>query len=116
MKRQAGRPAFFLRISEVAHRENLCYTSDITRTEDAMANFTKQAIKASFLKLLNQQPLNKISVRDIVDAHKGTVQPAPVPAIVASAARQLRETLPGEHGKFWKSSCPRIEGSRSGSY
>ena len=67
MKRQAVRPAFFLRISEVAHRENLCYTSDITRTEDAMANFTKQAIKASFLKLLNQQPLNKISVRDIVE-------------------------------------------------
>ena len=58
MKRQAGRPAFFLPISEVAHRENLCYTPDITRTEDAMANFTKQAIKASFLKLLNQQPLN----------------------------------------------------------
>ena len=63
MKRQAVRPAFFLRISEVAHWENLCYTSDITRTEDAMANFTKQAIKASFLKLLNQQPLNKISVK-----------------------------------------------------
>lgn len=32
-----------------------------------MANFTKQAIKASFLKLLNQQPLSKISVRDIVE-------------------------------------------------
>ena len=32
-----------------------------------MTNFTKQAIKASFLKLLNQQPLNKISVRDIVE-------------------------------------------------
>ena len=32
-----------------------------------MANFTKQAIKASFLKLLNEKPLNKISVRDIVE-------------------------------------------------
>lgn len=32
-----------------------------------MPNFTKQAIKASFLKLLNQQPLNKISVRSIVE-------------------------------------------------
>lgn len=32
-----------------------------------MANFTKQAIKASFLKLLNEQPLSKISVRDIVE-------------------------------------------------
>ena len=32
-----------------------------------MANFTKQAIKASFMKLLNQKPLSKISVRDIVE-------------------------------------------------
>lgn len=32
-----------------------------------MPNFTKQAIKASFLKLLNEQPLNKISVRSIVE-------------------------------------------------
>ena len=32
-----------------------------------MANFTKQAIKSSFLKLLNEKPLNRISVRDIVE-------------------------------------------------
>ncbi len=32
-----------------------------------MPNFTKQAIKASFLKLLAEQPLNKISVRNIVE-------------------------------------------------
>ncbi|MGM9663454.1 MAG: TetR/AcrR family transcriptional regulator [Eubacteriales bacterium] len=32
-----------------------------------MPNFTKSAIKASFLKLLNEQPLSKISVRDIVE-------------------------------------------------
>ena len=32
-----------------------------------MANFTKQAIKTSFLKLLNEKPLNKITVRDIVE-------------------------------------------------
>ena len=32
-----------------------------------MANFTKQAIKASFLQLPNEQPLSKISVRDIVE-------------------------------------------------
>lgn len=32
-----------------------------------MANFTKQAIKLSFIKLLNERPLNKISVRDIVE-------------------------------------------------
>ena len=30
-----------------------------------MANFTKQAIRASFLKLLNEKPLGKISVKDI---------------------------------------------------
>lgn len=32
-----------------------------------MANFTKQAIRASFLKLLNEKPLGKISVKDIVE-------------------------------------------------
>jgi AcrR family transcriptional regulator len=32
-----------------------------------LANFTKKAIKASFLKLLTQQPLHKITVRDIVE-------------------------------------------------
>lgn len=32
-----------------------------------MANFTKQAIKASLIKLLEQRPLNRISVRDIVE-------------------------------------------------
>lgn len=32
-----------------------------------MANFTKQAIRTSFMKLLNEKPLSKISVRDIVE-------------------------------------------------
>lgn len=32
-----------------------------------MPNFTEKAIKASFMKLLNAQPLNQISVRDIVE-------------------------------------------------
>lgn len=32
-----------------------------------MANFTKKAIKASFLKLLNDKPMSKITVRDIVE-------------------------------------------------
>lgn len=32
-----------------------------------MANFTEQAIKNSFIKLLNEKPLSKISVRDIVE-------------------------------------------------
>lgn len=32
-----------------------------------MANFTEKAIKESFIKLLNEKPLNKISVKDIVE-------------------------------------------------
>ena len=32
-----------------------------------MANFTKKAIKESFIKLLNERPMNKISVKDIVE-------------------------------------------------
>ena len=32
-----------------------------------MANFTKREIKSTFIKLLNQKPLSKISVKDIVD-------------------------------------------------
>lgn len=32
-----------------------------------MANLTKKAIKQSFMKLLNEKPLNKISVREIVE-------------------------------------------------
>ena len=32
-----------------------------------MPNFTKQAIKASFIKLLGEMPLSKISVRSIVE-------------------------------------------------
>lgn len=32
-----------------------------------MSNFTRNAIKASFLKLLNERPLNKITVKDVVE-------------------------------------------------
>lgn len=32
-----------------------------------MANFTKKAIKESFIKLLNERPISKISVKDIVE-------------------------------------------------
>lgn len=35
--------------------------------EDIVPNFTEQAIKASFLKLLNELPISKISVRSIVE-------------------------------------------------
>lgn len=32
-----------------------------------MANFTRKAIKDTFLKLLNQRPLTQITVKDIVE-------------------------------------------------
>lgn len=32
-----------------------------------MPNFTKMAIKATFIKLLNERPLNRITVKDIVE-------------------------------------------------
>ena len=32
-----------------------------------MASFTRKAIIASFLKLLNQRPLNQITIKDIVE-------------------------------------------------
>ncbi len=32
-----------------------------------MPNFTKMAIKATFIRLLNQRPLNQITVKDIVE-------------------------------------------------
>ena len=32
-----------------------------------MAGFTKKAIRDSFVKLLNEKPLNQITIRDIVD-------------------------------------------------
>lgn len=34
---------------------------------EAMANFTEKAIKESFVKLLNEKPLSKITVKDIVE-------------------------------------------------
>ena len=32
-----------------------------------MANFTRNAIKSSFMKLLNDRPLSQITVKDIVN-------------------------------------------------
>ena len=32
-----------------------------------VTSLTKRAIRASFLKLLNERPLNKITVKDIVE-------------------------------------------------
>ena len=38
-----------------------------------MASFTRRAIKDTFLKLLNQRPLNQITVKDIVEDRKSVV-------------------------------------------
>lgn len=40
-----------------------------------MANFTEREIKRSFIKLLNEKPLSKISVRDIVKTVGSTATP-----------------------------------------
>ena len=61
-----------------------------------------------------------------MDAYKGTVQPPFVAVVVEDSGdaetlqrenlRSLVNPLAREHGKFWKSSCLRIEGSCTGSY
>ena len=38
------------------------------RKVQPVTSLTKRAIRASFLKLLNERPLNKITVKDIVTA------------------------------------------------
>ena len=35
--------------------------------EYCMANFTKKAIRDSFVKLLNEKPISQITVKDIVE-------------------------------------------------
>lgn len=62
----------FERFGRVVSRGKICYNQFSERacaeeTEVCMANFTKQAIETAFLQLLNEKPLNKISVRDIVE-------------------------------------------------
>ena len=63
-----------------------------------MANFTKQAIKASFLKLLNQRPLSKITVRDIVEdcginRNSFYYHFADIPALLAEIVTEQTEQL-----------------------
>ena len=47
----------------VARRNRICYKM---KRRWKMSNLTKNAIKGSFLKLLNERPLGKITVKDIV--------------------------------------------------
>ncbi len=43
----------------------LCHRA--RREGKALASFTQKAIRASFIKLLNQKPLSQITIKDIVD-------------------------------------------------
>jgi len=56
--------------SGIAISPKKCYNiiySIITREGEAVSNLTKAAIKASVLKLLEEKPINKITVKDVVE-------------------------------------------------
>ena len=68
-----------------------------------MPNFTKKAIKETFIELLDERPLNKITVKDIVEAcginrnsfyyhYEGL--PALLDEIIAGNLRQVMESHP----------------------
>ena len=68
-----------------------------------MADFTKKAIKESFIKLLNEKPISKISVKDIVTdckVNRNTFYyhfqdiPALIEEIVTEQAEELIEAYP----------------------
>lgn len=71
-----------------------------------MANFTENAIKTSLIKLLNDRPLNKISVRDIVEDcginrnsfyyHFQDI-PTLIEEMIADEAREIIEQHPTIH-------------------
>lgn len=68
-----------------------------------MPNFTKMAIKATFIKLLNEKPLSQITVKDIVEEcgvnrnsfyyHFQDI-PALIEEIITEAADQIIEKYP----------------------
>ena len=67
-----------------------------------MANFTARAIKASFIKLLNERPLSKISVRDIVEdcginRNSFYYHFQDIPALIEEIITEQTETIIREH-------------------
>ena len=58
---RSGGPVFFL-----AKNPGLWHNGQ-ERKVQPVTSLTKRAIRASFLKLLNERPLNKITVKDIVE-------------------------------------------------
>ena len=82
-----------------------------------MANFTKQAIETAFLQLLNEKPLNKISVRDIVEKcginrnsfyyHFQDI-PSLIAEIITSYTDQLIEEYPTVNRDLFEESTMRL--------
>lgn len=67
-----------------------------------MANFTARAIKDSFIKLLNERPLSKISVRDIVEdcginRNSFYYHYQDIPALIEEIVTEQTETIIREH-------------------
>ena len=70
-----------------------------------MADFTKKAIRDSFLKLLEEKPLKQISVRDIVEncgINRNTFyyHYQDIPQLLESIIREEAEHLVTEHPTF----------------
>lgn len=70
-----------------------------------VADFTKKAIRASFLRLLNEKPLKQITVRDIVDdcgINRNTFYYhfQDIPQLVETIIQDEAEQLIAEHGSL----------------
>lgn len=94
---RSGGPVFFL-----AKNPGLWHNGQ-ERKVQPVTSLTKRAIRASFLKLLNERPLNKITVKDIVEdcgINRNTFYyhfsdiPALIEAIVQEEAAELFQTHP----------------------
>ena len=70
--------------------------------ENGMANFTEKAIKESFVKLLNERPLDKITVKDIVEdcginRNSFYYHYQDVPALLGTIVREQAEVVITEY-------------------
>ena len=70
-----------------------------------MANFTKMAIKAAFIQLLNERPMNKITVKDIVDRcgiNRNTFYYhfEGIPSLMEQTVKYMTDQIIQAHSKF----------------
>ena len=78
-----------------------------------MPNFTKKAIKETFIKLLDERPLNQITVKDIVEdcginRNSFYYHYADLPALLEEVvAEDLKESPPWRRAstRWWSPSC-----------